>query len=219
MSGIMQYEFHLFGPRKGHSVTINGHPFRDGVAHLAYSSEAMGSCMKVLAAYGAYARGTKEYNDALEAEEATNGTREVPAASDGRTDESVRDGVQQDGTGPSRTPADAWVGGGDSQRPDGESSSASGDGHGHAGIPKFPEDKDFRPSEPSSSVNEGIKAAVMKLDPEVDDHWVLTGAHKGMPKLNAVEEAYGRANLGRQDVEAAAPGWSRDVAFEAAVSA
>ena len=219
MSSIMQYEFHLFGPRKGHTVIINGHPFVNGVAHLAYASEAMGSCMKVLASYGAYARGTKEYLDAMEAEEATNGTSEVHSASDGGANPPVRSGVRQDGERPSTPPTDEWIGGGDSQRPDAASPPASGDGHGHAGVPKFPEDKDFRPSEPSSSVNEGIKAAVMKLDPEVDDHWVMTGAHKGLPKLNAVEEAYGRANLGRQDVEAAAPGWNRGVALEAAVSA
>ncbi len=218
MSGIMQYEFHLFGPRKGQTITINGHPFINGVAHLAYSSEAMGSCMKVLAAYRAFARGTQEYNDEM-GEEAVNGASEVRSASDGGANPPVRNGVRQDGEKPSTPPTDEWIGGGDSQRPNEESTPADGDGREHAGIPKFPEDKDFRPREPSSSVNEGIKAAVLKLDPEVDDHWVMTGAHKGMPKLNAVEEAYGRANLGRQDVEAAAPGWNRDVALEAAVSA
>lgn len=219
MSGLMQYEFQLFGPRKGQTININGHPFRNGVAHLAYSSEAMGSCIKVLQAYGAFARGTHEYNEAVEAEEARRGISEILEASDGGEGDAVRSGVRQVGAKSPTPPADDWAGGNDSQRADGSDDSPSGDGHEHAGIPKFPEDKDFRPTEPSSSVNEGIKAAVMKLDPEVNEHWVMTGAHKGLPKLNAVEEAYGRANLNRQDVEAAMPGYNRDAAFEAALSA
>lgn len=219
MSGVMQYEFHLFGPRKGQTININGHPFRNGVAHLAYSSEAMGSCIKVLSSYGAYARGTREYNEAVEAEERERGISEILEASNGGADDSVRSGVRPSGQRPPAPSTDDWAGGNDSQRTDGPSSDPSGDGHEHAGIPKFPEDKDFQPTEPSSSVNEGILAAVMKLDPEVNDHWVQTGAAKGLPKLNAVEEAYGRANLTRQDVEAAAPGFNRDQAFENALAA
>ncbi len=219
MSGIMRYEFHLFGPRKGQTLSINGHRFVNGVAHLAYSSEAMGSCIKVLSAYGAFARGTHEYNEAVEAEEAANGISDILEASNGGQNDAVRSGVRPSGQKPRSSSAKDWAGGNNSQRTDGPDSDPSGDGHEHAGIPKFPEDKDFQPTEPSSSVNEGIKIAVMKLDPEVDNHWVMTGAHKGLPKLNAVEEAYGRANLNRQDVEAATPGYNRDAAFEAALSA
>lgn len=63
-----------------------------------------------------------------------------------------------------------------------------------------------------SKKNEDVKAALLKLDPLDDSHWVQTGAAKGLPKLNAVEEACGRANLTRQDIEAAAvPGFNRDV--------
>ncbi|MCK5641931.1 MAG: hypothetical protein KAJ19_14100, partial [Gammaproteobacteria bacterium] len=94
-----------------------------------------------------------------------------------------------------------------------------GNGHEHSGIPKFPEDADYRAEEPASSVNTDILAAVRKLDPEVDSHWVVTGAHKGKPKLQAVEDAYGKAGLTRQDVEAAAPGYNRDAAFDAAIAA
>ncbi len=219
MSTVMQYEFRLFGPRKGQTVTINGHPFVKGIARLIYSSEAMSSCMRVLSFYNAYARGTQEYNDAMDAEAAAYGTGQAPEAPQQRADDAVPSSVRQAGTRSAPQGAEASIGGGNSQRPDGETASADRDGHGHAGVPAFPEDKDFRPSEPASSVNLDIKAAVMKLDPEVSDHWVVTGAAKGQPKLNAVEEAYGKANLTRQDVEAAAPGYTRDVAFEAALSA
>ncbi len=219
MSGIMQYEFHLFGPRKGQTININGHNFRNGVATLAYSSEAMGSCMKVLRSYGAFARGTQEYLDAMDKEEAANGVNDILAASDGGSDDPIRSGVRPVGAQPPPSPANASAGGNDSQRATGPNGDPAGHGHEHAGIPKFPEDKDFRATEPSSSVNVGIMAAVMKLDPEVDDHWVQTGAAKGLPKLNAVEEAYGKANLTRQDVDAAAPNYNRDRAYETALAA
>lgn len=219
MSSIMQYEFRLFGPRKGQTVIINGHPFVNGIARLVYSSEAMSSCMRVLSFYNAHARGTQEYNDAMDAEEAAHGTGQAPEAPRQGADDTVPSCVRQAGTRSAPQGPEDSIGGGHSQRPDATNVSPVGDGHEHAGIPKFPEDKDFRSSEPSSSVNVDIKAAVMKLDPEVDDHWVMTGAMKGSPKLNSVEEAYGKANLTRQDVEAAAPGYSRDVAFEAALSA
>jgi hypothetical protein len=67
-------------------------------------------------------------------------------------------------------------------------------------------------------VNADIAAAVRKLDPDVDSHWVLTGAHKGKPKLQAIEDAYGKAGLTRQDIEAAMPGYDRDAASEAALA-
>ncbi len=71
---------------------------------------------------------------------------------------------------------------------------------------------------PLSEVAEAVKIAILKLDPEVDQHWVMTGAHKGKPKLQAVEDAYGKAGLTRSDIEAAVPGYTRDAALDAALA-
>ncbi len=219
MSTTMQYQFRLFGPRKGTTVTINGHPFVNGYATLVLSSVAMGSCMRVLQAYGAYARGTQEYDAAVAEEEAENGASEAdPQALEG-ADTPVRSGVRPDGERPAEEVSAVSPGDDNAEGADGSSGDSSGDGHEHAGVPKFPEDKDYRSIEPPSEVNESVAAAVRKLDPEVDSHWVMTGAMKGKPKLQAVEEAYGKAGLTRQDLEAALPGWDRDTAIKAALAA
>ncbi len=220
MSGIMRFEFRLFGPRAGQTMVLNGHQFVNGTCVLTQSSDNMGTAARVFSFYQAFARGTLEYDAALAKEKAANnGADEVdPPALEG-VDPAVPASSGSDGAGPSEgeaAPSGADVGTGGT---DPSSAGASGDGHEHAGVPQFPEDADYRAEEPSSSVNEDIKRAVLKLDPENDSHWVMTGAHKGMPKLQAVEDAYGKAGLTRQDTNAAAPGYNRDAAIEAALAA
>jgi hypothetical protein len=216
---IMQFEFRLFGPRKGQTMVLNNHQFVNGICTLVQSSDNMGTAARVFSFYRAYARGTPEYDAAMAQEEAeANGADEVSEASLEGTDPAVEAGVQPGGGGPAEGEAvpsgsDVEPGGADPT-----SASSSGDGHEHAGVPKFPEDADYRAEEPSSSVNEDVAAAVRKLDPDVDSHWVLTGGHKGKPKLQAVEDAYGKAGLTRQDIEAAMPGYTRDAASEAALA-
>jgi len=219
MSQVMQYEFRLFGPRKGQTVMINGHQFVNGRAVLIQASQNMEACMRVLSFYGAFARGTPPYDEALAKEEAENGTDEVPTETVKGPDASIRSGVRPTGAGPAEKTADDGPGSGNAEGADGSSGDTHGDGHRHTGVPKFPEDKDRRVIEPPSEVNELIRTAILKLDPEVDSHWVVTGAHKGKPKLQAVEEAYGKAGLTRQDVEASAPGHTRETALEAALVA
>jgi len=219
MSSVMQFEFRLFGPRKGQTMVLNNHQFVNGVCTLVQSSDNMGTAARVFSFYRAYARGTPEYDAAMAQEEAeANGTDEVSEASLEGIDPAVEASVQPDGGGPAEGEA---VPSGNDAEPGGAgptSGSSSGDGHEHAGVPKFPEDADYRAEEPSSSVNEDVANAVRKLDPDVDSHWVLTGGHKGKPKLQAVEDAYGKNTLTRQDIEAAMPGWTRDAASEAALA-
>jgi hypothetical protein len=219
MSQVMQFEFRLFGPRKGQTIMLNGHQFVDGLCTLVQSSDNMGNAARVFSFYGAYARGTPEYDAAVALEEAENGADEVSEASIEGANSPVPTGVQSDGGGSSEA-GDA-VNSGASGEPGGSDSSSGnsgGNGHEDSGVPKFPEAADYRPEEPSSSVNADIAAAVRKLDPDVDSHWVLTGAHKGKPKLQAIEDAYGKAGLTRQDIEAAMPGYDRDAASEAALA-
>ena len=231
MSGIMQFEFCLFGPRKGQTVVLNNHQFVNGLCILVQSSDNMGTAARVFSFYDAYARGTPEYDRAMAAEEAAqaaqvakevaDGADEVLRAPNVRANPEVPAGIQPVGGGPpevgSAIPgaghADASGGTGNAPNAD-----ANGNGHADSGIPEFPEDKDYRAVEPASSVNVEVAAAVRKLDPDVDAHWVLTGAHKGKPKLQAVEDAYGKAGLTRQDIEAASPGYNRGAASERALA-
>ncbi len=218
MSGIMQFEFRLFGPRKGQTMVLNGHSFVNGICTLVQSSNNMGTAARVFSFYRAYARGTPEYDAAMAEEEAENGANEVSEASLEGIDPPVQAGVQSDGGGPAEEPP---VRSGDDVDASGSGSTgggAPGGGREHSGVPKFPEDKDYRAEEPASEVNAEVANAVRKLDPDVDNHWVMTGAHKGQPKLQAVEDAYGKAGLTRQDIEAAMPGYNRDAASEAALA-
>ena len=155
----MEYEFRLFGGRMGTTMSINGHKFVDGVFRTVIPSTQLPSLAKILSYYGAFLKGSSEYDAAMAAE-----TGGEPKAE-----------------------------------------------------PKVAKTKAKAASEPLSEGNGEIAAALKKLDPENDDHWVMTGTHKGLPKLFAVEEAYGRAGLTRQDLEAALPGWNRDKALEAAL--
>src|SRR3546814_14187350 len=92
MSQIMQYSFRLFGPRKGRTVAINGHKFVDGVYRAVVSPHNAANLMKVLSYYGAYAKGTPEYDAAL-AKEENHGADEVPSgAEQGGADALPREG-------------------------------------------------------------------------------------------------------------------------------
>lgn len=218
MSAIMQFEFRLFGPRKGQTMVLNGHQFINGVCTLVQSSDNMGTAARVFSFYRAYARGTPDYDAAMAQEEAENGADEVSEASLEGADAAVEASVQPDGGGPAEVAADDGGSSSDAEGSSVASGSAAGDGHADAGVPKFPEDADHRAEEPSSEVNTDVANAIRKLDPDVDGHWVMTGAHKGKPKLQAVEDAFGKAGLTRQDIDAAMPGYNRDAASEAALA-
>lgn len=66
----------------------------------------------------------------------------------------------------------------------------------------------------SPVVNQRLVDAVSKLDPENEEHWTRTGK----PAMSAIETFYGSSDITRADVDAAAPGLSRDSAKEKAKS-
>lgn len=216
MQNSMQYTFHLFGPRAGQTAVINGHKFVNGIYRVVLSPVQVVPLMKVLGAYGAYAVGTADYEKAVKEAEA-NGADEVSEGSRSGDPEEVPGAGGSDGSGPAEAEADDGAGAVTAEGVS-EGHDSTGDGHEHARIPKFEESADQpEPSEPEAVGSDEVATAMMKLDPSNDDHWVMTGAHKGKPKLLAVEEAYGRSGLTRQDLEAALPGWDRDKALEAAL--
>lgn len=222
MSQVMQYTFHLFGARKGKTVKINGHQFVAGEFKPVVSGSAAATLMKVLSYYGAYAKGTPEYDAAVAAEKKeageTDGAGEVHEAAEPGQAEADAGDIQPDGAGPAEVPADDS--GADADGGAGSAGDVSGgDGHEDSGVPHFEEPQDWpNPHEPASVGSEEVKTAMLKLDPDNKDHWVQTGAHKGKPKLSAVEEAYGKAGLTRDDLEAALPGWTHEKAVEAALT-
>ena len=227
MSQLMRFDFRLFGPRRDQTIIINGHPFVNGLCSIGQSSQNLAACVRVLGFYGAYHRGSSEYDAAVAKEEAedaakgvvSNGTDEAVSETLEGAEAPVWGGVRSVGEGSSAPAADDR---GAAVETDGSGSAggdAHGDGHEHAGLPVFPEDANHRITEPASEVDEAVKLAILKLDPQNEDHWVRTGAAKGKPRLQIVEEAYGKAGLTRQDLEAALPSWTRDTALEAALAA
>lgn len=215
----MQYTFRLFGAHKGRTMTINGHHFVNGELSKVLSGSAAGTLCKVLSYYGAYAKGTPEYEAALAQEqEESNGASGSKAASGAGSPTAVQRDVQSKGPEPAETSANV------SEKPaaaaeGGSGSSADGDGHGDSGVLKFEEAETWpKPSEPLSVGSDAVAVAIRKLDPENSKHWVQTGVHKGLPKLSAVEQAYGKSGLTRQDLEAALPGWNRDKALDEAMA-
>jgi hypothetical protein len=218
MSDVMRYTFRLFGPRRGQTVTINGHKFIKGEFKAVVGTVAAAYLIKILSYYGAYAQFTSEYDKALakeQAEDKANGGSGVQASEGSGPANKVSGNTTSIGSEPAETPAYDFETDVDPAS-DGEDFGADGDGHGHAGIPAFPENGPS-PSEPGSVGDINVKTALLKLDPSNNDHWVMTGAHKGKPKLSAVEEAFGRAGLTRQDLEAAFSGFNRERAVEAAL--
>lgn len=218
----MQYTFRLFGGRKGQTIVISGHKFVHGICREVVSPVQAAPLVRSLSFYAAYHVGSPEYDAALAAEEAAeakvNGTSEVHKGSGDREPAEVSGDSGSAGAGPAEEPTDDGNGAVDASS-EGAGPDANGDGHEHAGVVKFEESADIpEPAEPEAVGNEAVAAALMKLDPENDEHWVRTGAAAGKPKLAAVEEAFGRAGLTRQDLEAALPGWDRDKAIAAALA-
>lgn len=76
------------------------------------------------------------------------------------------------------------------------------------------QDEQLEPDPALLEMPEKIADAVRKLDPEDDDHWT----DAGLPAMAAIEALVGTKSIVRADVEAAAPGWDRDKALEAAVA-
>ena len=62
--------------------------------------------------------------------------------------------------------------------------------------------------EPTVELNTKLQKAVLGLDPADDTHWTKDGK----PAMTAVEKLYGSAGITRADVEAVAPGHTRDKA-------
>lgn len=74
--------------------------------------------------------------------------------------------------------------------------------------PPAPPPPEERPNKSQALGNERLAAALLKLDPENDEHWTKLGK----PAMAALEQFYGSADITRADVGAAIPQFDRDVA-------
>ncbi len=206
MTQLLRYEFHLFGPRKGQDIMVNGHVFVKGVCHMVLDNSHAGPLMRGLSFYGAYAKGTPAYE---EAERAENGIPTSIAPGDEQPSEPAIPSFNESAGG--ATPKEDAPSSEGTTDPDGgqDGDSSSGDGHEHSGFRRFEEESDrIEPKEPEGTVNAKVREAILSLDPNNKDHWTKAG----IPALLAVEEAVGRAGTTRQDVESAARGYTREVA-------
>lgn len=209
MAQRLSYTFRLFGGRKGQNMTVNGNAFRNGICTVNIDPKYAAYAMRLMSFYGAFAEGTPEYNAYLAQEEAANGISVDPApgAGSGQAD-SLHDGsIEAGGSAPLEAAAHS---GSDVESEGGHSGlHPHRDGHEDARVSKFSLEADrISPQEPQVAVDAEIKVAVEKLDSGNNAHWTGTG----LPRLSAVEDALGRAGVTRDDVHAALPGYTREVA-------
>lgn len=219
MSEQRRHVLVLTGPLTGHTGRLNGYKFENGRCVLLGTDEGVAPVKLYFSrTYRAYPEGSEELRQAQEAdaareaaakEEAADGERD---AQDSQHDPSQGEGdgdVRPDGQGPA--PAPAGDGGGDADPAAGtEGGVSGGDGHGDPGIPpkepapKQPDD----PQQGAVSPNPKLRKAVDSLDPSNDDHWT----NAGLPKIAVVDEAYGEGSVTRREIEAVAPGYTRETA-------
>ncbi len=212
MTQALRYQFELFGVLKGATKSINGHLFENGKCDIIADSESAPFLRKYLSTYGAYARGTPEYKRITELE---NGSDDVNTSSERDSADEVQSGVSAVEQQTEEASPDASEESVDTETGQaGEHSDR--DGHGYTGVPTLTEFQTRpEPTEPTAVGDESIKTAVLKLDPENDDHWTAMG----LPKVDAVEQAYGKAGVTRADINAVFPdGWNRDTALESVLN-
>jgi hypothetical protein len=213
MTQALRYQFELFGVLKGRTKVINGHLFEEGRCDIICDDNSAPYLRRYLSSYGAYARGTPEYAEVKKLEDGSNdtdkgGERDATDEVQGELPK-VQQQTEETPSDTGEEPVDTEAG------QTGERSDR--DGHGHTGVPTLTEFQNrTEPTEPEAVASETIKTAVLKLDPENENHWTSMG----LPRVDAVEEAYGKAGVTRGDINAAFPnGWNRDAAIESTLNA
>jgi len=173
------------GKTKTLGTTTVQFPFQDGKCAVSGPAEDVARIAKFLErSYEAYPEGHPKLKEV-----AANGQRDVSTNKDPNPQPDLHGGGEP---------------GGVQLAPGGEGDDSGGAGDPPAGNPGEVADGDGPPPE----LNEKLARAVHALDPATDAHWTSDGK----PALTAVQAAYGSAGIGRADVNAAAPGYSRKTA-------
>lgn len=207
MSGnvrLVARRFHLVGPLAGKSIVLNGVPFRDGVHEFrgpsdhadnlavylerTYNAHPEGEALD--AAHAHYEKLLEEQNAASRPADDTRANVPVRKSQGTAVDQRANGGAETGSTGHPSTAQD-----------------------GPSTAPKVIEqefiEKGAEP--PALGASEKLMAALKHLDPENDEHWT----QMGLPALATLGEFTGMAGIKRADVEAAAPGFTREIALAA----
>lgn len=181
MSTTQTQEFVLVGPHEGKTMTVNGHPFVDGLFNFTGSSEQIASLTRVFSYYAAVPKETAELM-ALRARVAELAPVGGTAPAVPQQLEPAIDEVPVDAQPAAPAPAD------EQPAPPVE----------EVGSPEANDPVDSSEGKPDLGVAIGL------LDPEVDSHWTSNN----LPSLERLSELTGR-RVGRSEVEALAEGYTR----------
>ena len=195
----------LVGALAGKTIVLNGHRFVEGRCMVRAPAEQVSYSVAYMArSYNAHPLGSLELKAAQEAI-GHGGSTEANGVTNGQSDAVRSDGGSDGGELADTT---LTIAGEPSDGPaqSAGKSNAGGDGVSDSWVPPSPAVEAVDP--PSPEADARIRGIVMALAPEIDDHWT----DAGLPKVSAVQEGYGRADVTRKMIEAAAPGWNRDQA-------
>ena len=187
MSSIIQTTFVLTGPLAGKTINLGSQPYRFqlGKCQIVAPFEQMALHARFLE------RNWEAYPEGHEAlKEKTDGQRDIQAAGS----PAVLSDLQPEGAG---APSGE-------QPQDDLGTAAPGDTGNEAGGLE-PQGDGQAPE-----LNTKLQKAVLSLDPVQDSHWT----REGKPAMTAVGQLYGSTGITRAEVEAVAPGWTREKAKE-----
>lgn len=192
MSTIIQTTFVLTGALAGRTIRLGSqpYPFENGRLTVRAPAEEVALHARFLERnWQAYPEG----HPALKEE--ADGQRHVQEDAQLNEQPPVHGNVQPSGDG-SEAGEPSDLGSGAVEAKAGEGQDPAGDGPA-ASV-----------AEPTAELNTKLQKAVLALDPADNSHWTKDGK----PAMTAVEKLYGSAGITRADVEAAAPGHSREKA-------
>ena len=202
MSTIIQTTFVLTGALAGRTIRLGSQPYAFEKGRLTITAPA-----EEVALHARFLeRNWQAYPEGHPA------LKEVPDGQRDLQEGSQPDGQQPDGQQPVHS--DVQPNGGGTEA--GDAAPVSGGGvEAEAGQAGGVPDGDGQPAvltdpvkEPTVELNTKLQKAVLGLDPADDTHWTKDGK----PAMTAVEKLYGSAGITRADVEAGAPGHTRDKA-------
>ena len=196
MSKTVDVVLVLAGAYAGKNITLLGYRFFEGKIRLTGAESEVAGVMNVLGkCYQAYPEGSER----LAAAQAhcagdENGKCDTDAGTEHGADNNLQSQVQQVRRGVEEVSADDGAGAGTVEEGDAGSVSDR-DGHEDAGIPVAP----------GTDQSSRVREALSKLDHNNDEHW----AKDGKPRMDAVQDFYGSADVSRAAVDALAPGFMR----------
>jgi hypothetical protein len=203
MPAPRKYKLILTGHFAGQDLKIRNYQFVKGVLELYGVPDQVEGVINYMGkTYRAYLEGSDELKAAQKG--AADGPSEVDRE-DPETGEPVDSGVRPDGEGSPEVSA-VLDEGSDDSAPGTGGSDPAGSGHADAGV--SPASEGGSADNPMNGDMAALRAAVLGLDPDVDENWTALGK----PAMGALE--YLGGGVTRKMVVAAAGDFDRDKARE-----